>query len=444
MKPTTATRIPCSIAMELVLPGNKTAELSPFFPSPLRPHLRSHHFRSSRHHKHCTRYKRAFVSQIHPHTRLQPFQQRVEIHHLPDHLQSVYHWYHPAATMRRDVSTAPGAMLRAPVTVFDRSTSQFVRPMRPSRLRRSRSALNVRAPSSDFSATLRVIENRLAEVPGAWHASGPYLYWPRLPQNLSQSASPLNPHTVSTPRWASVTRPRSDSDRPNLVSLADIATRFGLARDRIHTINACSYRSDTLKFIVLDETDGWIHDRHALVYAKTNLHLLPGHELPYPDHAQEALGNEYDGYSESDLIDLRSRAGSPTSLRVELSSPTSVVSTAPSSVRSNNVQIPPGDVVRSLDLSPVALFARVRPGQQGRVYEFLGWYDLEETEFFAPRTFELFRMHGERYAWRSTPSGAVMQCEWAKIRLVRQEESGVSRWEEAPQVDRTRDFSHYD
>lgn len=434
--------------MELVLPGNKTAELSPFFPSPLRPHLRLHHSRSSRHHKHCTRYKRAFVSQIHLLTHLQRFQYRVEIHHLPACLQSVCHWYHPAATMRRDGSTAPEAMLRAPVTVSDRSTSQFVRPMRPSRLRRSRSALNVRAPSSDFSATLRMIENRLAEIPGAWHASGPYLYWPRLPQNLSQAASPLNPHTVSTPRWASVTRPRSDSDTPHLVSLADIATRFGLARDRVRTLNACSYRPDTLKFIVLNEANGWIYDRHVLVYAKTNLHLLPGHELPYPDHAQEALENEYDDHGgfcpESELIDLQSRAGSPTSLRVELSSPSSVVSTAPSSMRSNNVQIPPDDVVRSPDLSPVALFARVRSGQQGRVYEFLGWHDLEETEVFAPRTLELFRMHGERCAWRSTPSEEVMQCAWAKIRLVRQEESEVSRWGEAPQVDRTRGFSHYD
>lgn len=331
--------------------------------------------------------------------------------------------------MRRDGRTAPEAILRAPATIFDRSTGQFVRPMRPSGPRRSRSALNLRATSRDFSATLQTIQNRLAEVPRAWEPSGPYLCWPRLPQNFSpgQSSRPLNSDTVSTPRWVSVTRPRPDSDTPHLVSLADIATRFGLARDCISTLNACSYARNTLKFIVLNENDGWIVDRHLLVYSRTNLHLLPGHELPYPDQAQEELENEYDYcsdiYSDSDLIDLRSRAGSATSLRVELSSPSSVVSSPLCTMRSDNARPPPGDEVRSAELSPVALFSRVRNGQQGRTFEFLGWYELEEAEFFAPRTPELFQMLGERCAWRSIPSGALGQCEWARIKLVRQEES---------------------
>ena len=211
------------------------------------------------------------------------------------------------------------------------------------------------------------------------------------------------------------------------MSLADIAARFGLARDCIHTLNACSYAPATLGFIVLNEADDRIRDPHLVVYAKTNLHLLPGHELPYPDQAKEELENEPDShsdtYSNSDLIDLRSRAGSVASLKVELSCPSSVTSIPSSSVQWNSVQHPPSNEMRSADLSPVAMFSRVQSGQQGRTFEFLGWYELEETEIFAPRTFELFRMLGERYDWRSTPSAAGMQCEWAKITLVKQEES---------------------
>lgn len=331
--------------------------------------------------------------------------------------------------MRRDVPAASGALFETPAIVFNRSTGRYVRHIRPSGPRRSRSALNLRVVSRDFSATLQRIENRLAEVPGAWEASGPYLYWPRLPQNLSlrQSARTLNPHTVSIPRWASVTRHRPNSDTPHLVSLADIATRFGLARTCISTLNACSYAPDTLRFIVLDENDGWICDRHLVVYAKTNLHLLPGYELPYPDQTQEELGTEYDDcsetYSNSDLIDLRSRAGSATSLRVEVSSPSSVISTPSFSMQWDNVQSPPECELRSVGLPPVALFSRVQSGQQSRKFEFLGWYELEEAEFFAPRTSELSWILGERCRWRSTPSAADTQYEWAKIKLVRQEES---------------------
>jgi len=245
--------------------------------------------------------------------------------------------------------------LRTPVVIFDRSTSQFVRPMRPSGPRRSRSALNVRIPSRDLTATLHSIENRLLEVPSAWYASGPHLYWPCVPQGFDprRLTNHLSSHTISTPRWASVTRPKPNSDTPHLVSLADIATRFGLARDCIHTLNACSYAPATLGFIVLNEADDRIRDPRLVVYAKTNLHLLPGHELPYPDQAQEELGNESDSYSDtysnSDLIDLRSRAGSVVSLKVELSRSSSVTSTPWSSVQWDSVQHPPSDETRSAE-----------------------------------------------------------------------------------------------
>jgi hypothetical protein len=234
----------------------------------------------------------------------------------------------------------------------------------------------------------------------------------------------------------------------HLVSLTEIATRFGLARDNIHTLNACSYAPDNLKFIVLFENDDQNRGRDVVIYAKTNLHLLPGHELPYPDQVYEQPEDEYDDCSDtcsvSDLIDLRSRAVSAASLRVEVSSTSSGIPTPPSSTHSNTVSFPPDEGTETGDYLPIALFSRVRPGQQGRAFESLGWYEIEETEFFAPRTIELFRMLGERIGWKSKPSKAGMECEWAKIKLVRQGGS-ESVWteESSSQVDWSRIFTRY-
>jgi hypothetical protein len=374
---------------------------------------------------------------------------RLQIRYLPDRFHSSHQSHNPIAAMRRDIPTAPRAMLRAPVTIFDRSTGRFVRPMRPARPRRSRSALDVRVSMRDTTATMHRMDPSLSQAPNAWHSSGPHTYWPSLPRSVSSRPPTVlaDRHTISIPRWASVTRPEPNRNMPHLVSLAEIATRFGLEIDAMHTLNACSYARDVLKFIVLFEIDNRDHDRDVVVYAKTNLHLLPGHDLPYPDQVHEQSDDESDSwsdiYSESDLIDLRSRAGSATSLRVEASSSSSAVSTPSSSTQSDTILPPPGDGTGSSDFPPIALFSRVRPGQQGRAFKFLGWYEIEETEFFAPRTFELFQMLAERSDWQGTPSRAGMECEWAKIRLVKQGDENVRSVEPAPQVDWTQVFSRY-
>ncbi|KAI4743827.1 hypothetical protein E4T50_05754 [Aureobasidium sp. EXF-12298] len=364
--------------------------------------------------------------------------------------QTSHQFHNPIAAMRRDIPTAPRATLRAPVTIFDRSTGRFVRLMRPARPRRSRSALDVRVSMRDPIATMHSMDPRLSRAPNAWHSSGSHMYWPSLPQNVSSRPPTVlaDRHTISTPRWASVTRPEPNSNMPHLVSLAEIATRFGHELDAIHTLNACSYARDVLKFIVLFDIDIRNRDRDVVVYAKTNLHILPGHDLPYPDQVHEHSDDESNGwsdvYSESDLIDLRSRAGSAASLRVGVSSSSSAVSTPLSSTQSDAVLPPTGEETGSSDFLPIALFSRVRPGQQGRAFEFLGWYEIEETEFFAPRTFELFRMLAERSEWQGTPSRAGMECEWAKIRLVKQDgDENVRSVEPAPQVDWTQVFSRY-
>jgi hypothetical protein len=196
------------------------------------------------------------------------------------------------------------------------------------------------------------------------------------------------------------------------------------------------------------EHDDQNHGHDVVVYANTNIHLLHGHELPYPDQSHEQSEDEHDKSSDvssvSDLIDLRSRAVSAASLRVEVSSASSGVPTPPSSTQSDTDTSPPAEGTETGDYPPIALFSRVRHDHQGRAFEFLGWYEIEETEFFAPRTIELFRMLGEKTAWKITPSKAGMECEWAKIKLVRQGGSESVRSEElSPQVDWSRVFTRY-
>jgi hypothetical protein len=196
------------------------------------------------------------------------------------------------------------------------------------------------------------------------------------------------------------------------------------------------------------EYDDQNRNGDVTIYAKTNLHLLPGHELPYPDQVHEPSEDEYkdcsDTSSVSDLIDLRSRAVSAASLRVEVSSASSGIPTPPSSMHSDTDSSPPAEGTETGDYPLIALFSRVRPDQQGRAFEFLGWYEIEETEFFAPRTIELFRMLGERTGWKSTPSRAGMVFGWAKIKLVKQGRSESVRSEElSPQVDCSRVFTRY-
>jgi hypothetical protein len=196
------------------------------------------------------------------------------------------------------------------------------------------------------------------------------------------------------------------------------------------------------------EHDDQNHGHDVVIYANTNLHLLPGHELPYPDRIHEQSEDEHDNFSDissvSDLIDLRSRAVSAASLRVEVSSASSGVPTPPSSTQSDIDTSPPAEGTETGDYPPIALFSRVRRDQQGRAFEFLGWHEIEETEFFAPRTIELLRMLGERTGWKVTPSQAEMECEWAKIKLVRKGGSeSVQTEEPSSQIDWSRVFTRY-
>ncbi|KAI4716609.1 hypothetical protein E4T48_07174 [Aureobasidium sp. EXF-10727] len=228
----------------------------------------------------------------------------------------------------------------------------------------------------------------------SWHALRPERPWlGRDPRSFSHFG-PCNaacavrqpPHGYSWPA----------GNISDLLSFSDLAARFGLRRGTtIHTLNASADSLYTLKFIVLFDNVDLDWHRHQTVYAKANLHLLPGYELPYPDQGVE-LSEDYhdhwsDCHSDSDLIDLRSRAGSAGSLRVEMSSASSA-NPAPSSSTQSDRVTSPYEVAQTSEVPPIALFSHERPRHQPWGLKLLGWYEIEETEFFAPETCALANM----------------------------------------------------
>ncbi|THY33517.1 hypothetical protein D6D00_00979 [Aureobasidium pullulans] len=184
---------------------------------------------------------------------------------------------------------------------------------------------------------------------------------------------------------------------------------------------------DNLMFVVLFKSAYKNWYRHGIVYAKTDLYLLPGYELPYPLEGNDELmedcgddGSDSDMYSVSDLIDLRSRAVSAASLRVELSSNSSNPSTPSTSEHADKEGTYRLPSSHPEVFPPIALFSQVLPLDRVHGFKFLGWHEISETEFFAPDTPELIDMlqrKGDRIAWESGVEG----CEWAKIRLIRDE-----------------------
>lgn len=58
---------------------------------------------------------------------------------------------------------------------------------------------------------------------------------------------------------------------------------------------------------------------------------------------------------------------------------------------------------------------------------FLGLFEIEETEFFAPGSSDLAKMLGQR-SGRASKEG--LENEWAKVKLVKQERSDNVRLDE--------------
>ncbi|TIA34345.1 hypothetical protein D6C78_06926 [Aureobasidium pullulans] len=265
-------------------------------------------------------------------------------------------------------------------------------------------------------------------APRAFYAPHPRHSFTSLPSASRRTGVSYRAPAMPTP-------PRTPTDArtligpdSNLVSLEEIAAHFGLAHDQInHTLNASADQPDNLMFVVLFKSAYKNWYRHGIVYAKTDLHLLPGYELPYPLEGNDELmedcgddGSDSDMYSVSDLIDLRSRAVSAASLRVELSSNSSNPSTPSTSEHADKEGTYRLPSSHPEVFPPIALFSQVLPLDRVHGFKFLGWHEISETEFFAPDTPELIDMlqrKGDRIAWES----GVERCEWAKIRLIRDE-----------------------
>ncbi|KAH0445764.1 hypothetical protein KCU90_g139, partial [Aureobasidium melanogenum] len=169
--------------------------------------------------------------------------------------------------------------------VFDRSTGQYVRPVGPAR---SNSALEARQSLRGHIEHMHGVDPLISRAPRPWYAVGQYLCWPGpLDHPLSLDITALeNARLIPTQPQAPVNRLRPVGNVSRLVSLTEIATRFGVEQDAIQTLNASAAKSGALKFIVLlenDKSDDHGCYRRLVVSAKVNLHLLPGHELPYPD-----------------------------------------------------------------------------------------------------------------------------------------------------------------
>ncbi|KEQ90184.1 hypothetical protein AUEXF2481DRAFT_45330 [Aureobasidium subglaciale EXF-2481] len=249
---------------------------------------------------------------------------------------------------------------------------------------------------------------------------------PRVPPSVSRVLRPIDsPQKFRSLSHTPARRFEPAAKAQALLSLADIAMLFGLKEKRVkHTLNASLGQPEKLKFVLLNKSATRNWRQHQIIYAKTNLHLLPGFDLPYPDMEDEKLELEYDydsDYSMTDLIDLRSRAVSRASMRVEVSSASSNTSTPPPSVgsdKSSSIET----TTEANDFPPIALFAEVKSLDQKRAFRFLGTYELAEVEFFAPGTTDLMEMLNERAGSTTWKTG--LSAEWAKIKLIKLIKSG--------------------
>lgn len=329
--------------------------------------------------------------------------------------QSGHQTFHPTAAISHNIPTAPTVGSGLHTRIYGRSTSRYVRPMGPAR---SDSAIEARQSSRGHIEHMHGVDPLISRATRPWYAVGRYLFWPDpLDHPLSLDFTALeNSRLIPTQPQAPPSRLRPVRNVSRLVSLTEIATRFGLEQSAIQTLNASVEKPGALKFIVLFENER--NDNHGcyrqlVVFAKVNLHLLPGHELPYPNQAAGEFEHEHNGHNkvfpDSDRIGLRSRAVSAASSSSDLLTP-------PPSAQSDT---PPSlsNATEASELQSIAIFSQGRSSRQSKAFKFLGWYEIEETEFFAPNTSALVKMLEKR---NGRASKEDLESEWAKIRLVRQ------------------------
>lgn len=339
--------------------------------------------------------------------------------------QSSHRYLDQIPAVNHEMATRPRATPRFPMRVFNRSTGRYVRPIGPPR---PSSALEIRRSSRGHIEHTPGVDPLLSGAPRSWIAVGNYLCWPEhhLPPFSLDITALESSGLIPIRPQAPFSDLRPVTHITSLVSLTEIATRFGVEQDAIQTLNASVENRGALKFVVLFENDNHTSGcyRRLDLFTKTNLHLLPGYELPYPDQdvgvSENGHSDDNHIFSDADLIDLRSPAISSASERVEVASSSSTELTPPSSSQSERSPAP-RHMREASDLAPIAVFQRVRRSDRPRTFRPLGLYEIEETEFFAPETFALVKMLEQRSGGRA--SRADLECEWARIRLVRPEQS---------------------
>ncbi|KAK6004989.1 hypothetical protein QM012_007768 [Aureobasidium pullulans] len=318
----------------------------------------------------------------------------------------------------------PKALQRVPVRIFDHSTGRYVRSTGPAR---PTPASDVRQPWESHVELIHSVDSLISRAPRSWYDVGHYLCWPGPafhPPFLDSTTlenSRLAPRRPQGP--ASRLRPVRNSS--SLVSLAEIAIRFGIEPDAIQTLNASAEKLRALRFIVLYE--GGNHNSgcygHLVVSAKVNLHLLPGYELPYPDQDVQMSEHEHSDFSnvlDCDFIDLRRRTVSPASRAGMI--PCSSIDLSPPSLAQYGTPSSAKDATEASNLPPITVFSQYWFSHQPDAFKFLGDFEIEETEFFAPKSPALVRMLEQKSGGRA--SKADLEREWAKIKLVRHEING--------------------
>ncbi|KEQ60404.1 uncharacterized protein M437DRAFT_86865 [Aureobasidium melanogenum CBS 110374] len=345
----------------------------------------------------------------------------------PGQSQSGRQTLHPTSAISHDIPAAPRARPRLHTRILDRSIARQVPPVGPAR---SNSASEYGQTWGGHVEHMHGVDRVLSRTLTPCYSVGNHPCWPgplASPFSLELNAL-MNTLVIPTQPHASTRRLRPGRNNSGLVSLTEIATRFRLEHGSIQTLNAAAEKPDVLKFIVLfSNYENGNHGcyRKLAVSAKVNLHLLPGHELPYPDQDAGEPEHEHDdpsnAFPDPDLIDLRSRTVSAASERPEVASSSSAASTSPTSTQ------PLGDATKTSNLQPIAVFSKVRSSSQLKEFTFLGWYELEETEFFAPGSSALVKMLEQKSgrAWEED-----LESEWAKIKLVRQGRSENVRLDE--------------
>lgn len=332
----------------------------------------------------------------------------------------------PTAAFSHGIPPAHGVEARLPVRRHDRSSGRYVRPMGPAR---PNSALESRQSFKGHVEHTHGVAPWITGPPRWWFAVGNHPCWPGSPGHpFSLDLAALeNSRLIPTRSQAPTSFLRPVKKTSKVVSLTEIAVRFGVERNAIQTLNASAEESNALKFIVLSENDN--HNsgcyRRLDMYAKCNLHLLPGYELPYPDQDAGVSGTEHSDrsnvFQDFDLLDLRSRAVSPACTRAEVTSFSSFMLTQSSSTQSD-MPLPSRQATEASDVPLVAVFSQERPSNRAKAFHSRGWYEIEETEFFAPKSSALIKMLEQRGGGKA--SREDLEHEWAKVRLVRQEASG--------------------